>query len=155
MLYRQLLVLPMTATATAQSMGPDVRSAWARYVAVMSGLMLVVVASLYAVWPWPYEQIVLRVLLPRHEAASGFHGGWIRPVNFEYSAYGIASVVPGGRLERAGVRAGDIPVYGATSLYEALEDVTEGRTGRFSVVSDAGNWLEDRRRPREIRVYPK
>jgi len=136
-------------------MGGSIRGSWIRYVAILSGLTLVVVASLFTAWPWFYEEAVVRFLLAKHEASFGFHAGWIRPANFEYSAYGIASVVPGGRLERAGVKAGDIPVYGATSLYEALEDVTAGRTGRFSVVSDAGNWLEDRRRPREIRLYPR
>ena len=143
-------------TTVAQATGREsIPGAWLRYAALLSGLLVVVATSLFLVWPWLYEQAVLKVLLPRHEPEFGFHGGWIRPANFEYSAYGVASVVPGGRLERAGVKAGDIPVYGAVSLYEALEEVKNGRVGRFLVVSDAGDWLNDRRRTREIRVYWK
>ncbi len=143
-------------TTVAQTTGREsVPSAWLRYAALFSGLLVVVVMSLFLVWPWLYEQAVLKVLLPQHETEFGFHGGWIRPANFEYSAYGVTSVAPGGRLERAGVKAGDIPVNGAVDLYEALEDVKNGRVGRFLVVSDAGDWLNDRRRTREIRVYQK
>ena len=145
----------MTTTVLQATGRESIPRAWLRYAAMSSGLLVVVATALFLVWPWLYEQAVVKILLPRHEAEFGFHGGWIRPANFEYSAYGVASLVPGGRLERAGVKAGDIPVYGAVSLYEALEDVKNGRVGLFSVVSDEGDWLNDRRRTREIRVYWK
>jgi hypothetical protein len=134
------------------------RSAWARFGVVLSGLVLVVVIILLTVWPWPYAFVARRLLLPTYESEFGFHGGAIRPPGAESSAYGIASVVPGGRLDRAGAKAGDIPVDyhldGALSFYYALKAASQGEEGSFTVVRD---WRDypDRERRREIRLAPK
>ncbi len=146
----------MNAAVTLRASGGEaIRSSWIRYGAVVAGLVLVLATTVFVAWPWLYEEAVLRVFLPQYESEFGFHGGWIRPVDFEYSVYGIASVVPGGRLERAGVKAGDLPVYGPVALYDALEDVHAGRPGRFRVVADVRDWRRDRDLAREIRLAPK
>ena len=149
----------MTPAVVAQTTPRDaIRAAWTRYTIVSTGLVLLVVTILFAIWPWPYALVVQRVLLPGHEQEFGFHGGMIRPPDSEYSVYGIASVVPGGRLDRAGVKAGDIPVEhhgGMWSFYYALEEAAEGREGRFKVVSDLRDWYQDRERARVIKLFPK
>ena len=149
----------MNPVVVAQATPGDViKAAWTRYAIVSTGLVLLVITILLIIWPWPYALVVQRMLLPAHEQEFGFHGGMIRPPDSEYSVYGIASVVPGGRLDRAGVKAGDIPVEyhgGMWSFYYALEDAAEGREGRFTVVSDIREWERDRQLARPITVAPK
>jgi S1-C subfamily serine protease len=154
-LYRHSLVRQVKAATLQAHGGAVLRKAWIRYAALIAGLAAIASVSLVVAWPWAYGHVVVKMLLPGLEAEFGFHGGWIRPVKLEYSVYGVASVVPGGRLEQAGVRAGDVPVYGAVSLYEALEDVREGRVGRLNVVAATGDWPRDREAVREIRLAPR
>lgn len=149
----------MNAATVARQMPRETfRSAWARFLLVLSGVVLVAVIILLTIWPWPYAFVARRLLLPTYESEFGFHGGAIRPPGSEYSAYGIASVVPGGRLDRAGAKAGDIPVDyhldGALSFYYALKAASAGEESSFTVVTDSGVYV-DRERWREIRLAPK
>ena len=149
----------MNPVVVAQATPRDaIRAAWTRYAVVSTGLALLVITILFIVWPWPYAIVVRRILLPSYEQEFGFHGGMIRPPDSEYSVYGIASVVPGGWLDRAGVKAGDIPVEyhgGMWSLYYALEEAAEGREAEFAVVSDIRDWQRDRQLARPITLVPK
>ena len=158
MLYRHLLVQPLKVAAVARQMPRETfRSSWTRFGLVLTGLVLVVVIILFTIWPWPYAFVVRRFLLPGYESEFGFHGGAIRPPGADSSAYGIASVVPGGRLDRAGVKAGDIPVEyhdGMMSFYYALKAAAAGEESTFTVVSD---WRDypDRELRRRITLAPK
>ncbi len=149
----------MNAATVARQMPRETfRSAWARFLLVLSGVLLVAVIILLTTWPWPYAFVARRLLLPTYESEFGFHGGAIRPPGSEYSHYGIASVVPGGRLDRAGAKAGDIPVDyhldGALSFYYALKAASAGEESSFTVVTDSLSF-SDRARWREIRLAPK
>jgi hypothetical protein len=155
-LYRPWLGLRMSTTAIPRPLQQEsARAAWSRYAIVSSALALFVVILLIPLSPGLYEEAVQRFLLPDYESEFGFHGGWVRPAESEYSVFGIASVAPGGRLDRAGVKSGDIPVYGPTALYEALKDSTQGRRGRFMVVSRVDDWFKDRQKAREITLDPR
>jgi S1-C subfamily serine protease len=116
-----------------------------------------VVIICVTIWPWPYRFFVQRFVLPGYESEFGFHGGAIRSPGSESSVYGIASVVPGGRLDRAGAKAGDIPVEyhdGMMSFYYALKEAAAGEESTFTVVSDLRDY-PDRERRRKIRLAPK
>jgi hypothetical protein len=153
--YRHWAACPVNTAAILQTTRREsLQAAWRRYGIVCAGLALSIFIMLIALSPWVYETAVLRFLLPTYEAEFGFHGGWIRPEGFEYSIYGVAYVTYGGRLVRAGVKSGDIPEYGAASFYEALVEATEGRRGRFTVVSVARG-SASRQEAREIWVFPK
>ena len=156
MLYRQLLMALMNPAVTSHATWREaIRGAWIRYVFVSAGLALLLITVPFFVWPQLDDWVVERFLLSRYEERFGFHGGWIRPADSEYSVYGITHVVPDGRLARAGVKAGDLPVHGGMSLYHALQEANEGREGRFAVVSDPRDWFRDRESAREIRLAPK
>lgn len=133
-----------------------IRAAWLRYAAIASLLGLLVITVLFVIWPWLHGMVIQRLVLPGYEKEFGFHGGMIRPSDTDYSVYGIASVVPGGRLERAGVRAGDIPAAyggGMWDFYYALTEASEGREGTFSVVTTLQEYRD--RKMRQITVSPK
>ena len=129
-----------------------------RYAAVSAGLALLVATFLLGIWPLPYEWTVEKVYLPSYEEEFGFHGGRIRSAGSESSAYGITYVVPGGRLARAGVKAGDIPVEhhgGMMSFYYALKLAAGGEEAWFKVVSNPRDFYSDREPARKIRLAPK
>ena len=116
----------------------------------MAGIRTIVLSIGIGLAPSFYVMVVEHILLPRFEADFGFRGGRVSVDHPEapYPRYAIIGVTPGGRLEQAGVRSGDVPVdyhQGLVVFYVALRDVSEGKSGEFMVVSkDEPPW--DKRR---------
>jgi hypothetical protein len=76
------------------------------------GLGTVILSVGIVLSPSIYAFVVEQVLLPRLEKPFGFRGGRIVSTDTDpgVARYGILEVTPGGRLDRAGVRPGDVPV---------------------------------------------
>ncbi len=143
-LYRHLWH-EMTATTTLRAPRLEpIRAAWARYALACTGLAGIVVVVLLIVWPFPYLWYAQSVVLPHYEESFGFHGGYVQ-TSKDSSIYAILEVVPEGRLARAGVKNGDIPVDrhggGAAIFLDALEQASAGREGEFLVVSNLDLWF--------------
>ncbi len=126
-----------------------IQAAWLRYAFVLAGLAVLVLAGLAASWPAPYGLVVEHVILPRYEDAFGFRGGRlvVGPAGHRQSVYGIVSATEGGRMNRAGVRAGDIPV-GVDRIRNWAEDLLEVEIPdtaieRVSVLASSARTLGD------------
>ena len=111
-------------------------------------VLLGTILFLLAVW-WPAiaQEYVEDVVLPGYETNFGFKGGRLTiqtsPGGTE-RLYGIVSVVPQGRLDRAGVKAGDVPLGyhgGANELCLALYKARRGEVAsmQFRRASDWPN----------------
>lgn len=135
-----------------------IRAAWVRYVVLLAGVGMVFIIVTFVLWPWPYALAVEHLMLPEYETAFGFRGGRLSVSVGESSAtiYALVSVVPGGRLARAGARSGDIPVEyhgGLWAFYGALQEASAGREGHFDVLAHS-DW-PDRDKRRKIVIAPE
>jgi hypothetical protein len=145
------------ATAVPDPQMAAIKSAWARYVILLAGVVLVFLIVTIALWPWPYDFAVEHFVLPEYEAAFGFHGGRV-PVKIDgtqYTIYALVRVDPAGRLGRSGAISGDIPVEhhgGLWAFYSALQKASMGEAGHFSVINQA-DW-PDWGKSREIVAAP-
>lgn len=98
---------------------------------LVCGLALIAVLGAIVIWPTLSREYLRRVAIPRHGESFGFTFGPIGDTT--QRQWGFTHVMPGGALERAGVRAGDVPFEyhgGEAALYTVL---VAGR-GRFLVV---------------------
>jgi hypothetical protein len=118
-----------------------VRASLVRYIVVVCGLALVILILVTAMWPWPYYAAVERYLLPEYEGKFGFRWGRveIRVGDASQTVGVLVAVSPGGRMAKAGARAGDIPV--------AYQSAAAGEAAEFEVVasSEWPDWSKRRR----------
>jgi hypothetical protein len=141
-----------SAGASQRREPATIRAAWRRYAVLVAGLGVIVLAAAALIWPWWHLMLVEHVVLPRYEGTFRFRGGRLAlgETSDNRTVYGLVSVVPGGRLARAGARPGDIPVEyhgGVWAFWGALYEASAGRQGHFDVVSrsDWHDWDKRRR----------
>jgi hypothetical protein len=127
-----------------------IHKAWIQYSVVVALLGAVVLSVAIVVSPLLNAWLVEYVLLPSYETEFGFRGGRnsASDTSDSYAGYAIIEVTPGGILDTAGARNGDIPVdhhSGLIVFYTALYHARNGESGTFVVVSsDKRTW--DKRR---------
>jgi len=135
----------MTTTAAAFR-HPGVRSAAAPLVTlgqrqfVVLAVWLLLYGLLYLILLAPFAtRYLARIEVQAHEQAFGFRLGLVDEGQIQ--DWHIVEVTPGGRLARAGFRAGDVPSErdsnGLAGLAEALRDAAAGRRACLTV------WNED------------
>ena len=112
---------------------------WPQFVAMVVGLCTVLVVwailAMYDIYDGVYRQMVVP-----YEQAFGFEVGVVKghPSNASSELWGIVHVMPGGIMDRAGLRVGDYVVGSHTSfpeLYGAIQAATEGRSECFAVIN--------------------
>ena len=132
--------------------GSAIRKAWIQYSLVAAGVGIVILTVSIALSPSLYAMVVEHVLLPQYETTFGFRGGRISVPEESFTRYAVVEVTPGGILDSAGLRTGDIPIDyhdGVGAFYAALCDAAQGKPAEFVVVSrDEPSW----ERRRSIRV---
>lgn len=113
------------------------------YFIVVGGIVLVFtfifIANVYH-WGDMYAELAIK----RFERSFGFVVGAVVVSDHhgQRRRWGVVSVVPDGALDRAGIRAGDIPFErGASVFYRALSDAAEGRQGEIDVVNAADHGM--------------
>jgi hypothetical protein len=106
-------------------------------------LVLVALLVLWAVLhPAIYHEWCVRYYIPSVQEQFGFKAERISLVDAPYRPLTLVQITPGGLLDRAGFRAGDIPVDhhgGETAFCGALQYATEGGEPSVSVIN-AGEW---------------
>jgi hypothetical protein len=111
--------------------------------------LLLVLVSLDPIYDW----YLARFVAPELERTLGFSGGAVTVTQSDstYLWYGIRSVAPGGIFDRAGVRAGDMPIgfaHGVRSGFLGLLHQSRGQTItlRFAIQhrNSGGRWPEKR-----------
>lgn len=144
------------AATPSVSRGSAIQKAWIQWSLVAAGVGIVVLSVSIVLSPSLYAMVVEQALFPRYETTFGFRGGRgaVNGPKESNARYAIVEVTPGGILDGAGLRPGDIPVdyhNGVVAFYVALCEATRGNPAEFEVVSrDDPSW-ESRR---SIRLPP-
>ena len=113
--------------------------------------LLVLWAALH---PTVYHQWCVRYYIPSRQEEFGFKAERISVAGTEYLPLALVQITPGGLLDRAGFRPGDIPVDhhgGETAFCGALQHATEGGQPSVSVIN-AGEWSAGHHARRTLRL---
>jgi len=115
-----------------------IRLSWRDFVVIVA--VATSLAAIFAVLLAPdLEDRYARRAVKQFEPEFGFETGIITvsdPTG-KYATWGITAVTPGGRLDRLGLRAGDVPFdyhgRAATWLYDALREASQGKSAEIEV----------------------
>jgi hypothetical protein len=82
-----------------------------QWLAIVLALFVIIAAFTVAVQPFADEFLYEHLLASRFEQRFGFRGArvQVRSGEMEYSVYTLVEITPGGPLDRAGFRVGDVP----------------------------------------------
>ena len=125
-------------------------------------VLLFVLCSLAVLVAWAvlnpemYAYYCEQHYIPSVAGRFGFEARRVPVPGYEDEFLGIAVVEPGGVLDRAGFRAGDIPVDhhgGLTRFCVALQSAEDGEEGHV-VVINATEWASGYHARRELAVPP-
>jgi len=130
-------------------------------VVVLSGLLAVAICF-WALQPYDWEDLYYRdVAIPRMQESYGFGWGVVTfrchgaPV---HTFHGITSVLPGGKLSRLGIRAGDVPFTqhggGYAVLHHRLQAAEQGHFSDVDVVN-AEDCFEGKQEFRTVPLHPQ
>lgn len=128
---------------------------------VLSGVLTVAIIF-WALSPYQWEDLYYRdVVIPRMQESHGFGWGVVTlrcrgtPV---HTSHGVVSVLPGGRLSRLGIRAGDVPWAhhggGYTALHYAIQAAEQGHFSDVDVVN-AQDCSEGKEQFRTVALHPQ
>lgn len=106
-----------------------------QYVVMGAGLAAVTLVCLIILTPYPQILWARFVRLPHLQDEFGFRLGMVRiDADAVPEAEGFVEVVRDGRLGKAGIRVGDIPLAGVRSLCRTLETVGRGEGADLHVI---------------------
>jgi hypothetical protein len=117
---------------------------------------LAVLVAWAALSPEMYAYYCEQHYIPSVAGKFGFEARRLPVPGYEDELLGVSVVEPGGVFDRAGFRAGDIPVDhhgGLTRLCVALQLAEDGEAARV-VVINAAEWATGYRARRELAVPP-
>ncbi len=107
--------------------------------------------------PQLYDAYLDHFVRPGLEREFGFTAGTVRlPAEAgALSMFGVVAVTPGGVLERAGVRSGDLPIgyHFATGFYLDLLAVRRGEPVEVALLS-SGDYGKRRKAMHKVRIEP-
>jgi predicted metalloprotease with PDZ domain len=116
------------------------RLGWPQFVALVAGLCTVAVV-LAIIMERDISEALSRLEVRQYEQEFGFEVGLVKgfPMGPTAGMWGIARVTPGGAMDRAGMRSGDLVFnrhgYDFTELSSAISEAVNGRTACVFVMS--------------------
>ncbi len=126
-------------TAVRRQPAPLMRLSWCHFVVIVAVVMALAAILGIALAP-ELEDRYARHAVKQFEREFGFQTGIITVTDptGTYAIWGIAAVTPGGRFDRLGFRAGDVPFayphgHAETWLYGALRDASQGKPAEIDV----------------------
>lgn len=130
---------PMAANAVRRQPAPLMRLSWYHFVVIVA-VALALAAIVGIVLAPDLEDRYARHAVKQFEREFGFETGIITGADptGTYTIWGITAVTPGGRFDRLGFRAGDVPFayphgHAETWLYGALREASEGKPAEIDV----------------------
>jgi len=92
----------------------QIRTAWRQWLTIVIALFVLMAATFVVMQPYADEFLYEHLLASRLEERYGFRGGRVKLTtrDGESSVYTLLEVTPGGPLDQAGFRVGDVPSGG-------------------------------------------
>ena len=128
----------MLTTAGRRQSAPLMRLSWHHFVVIVA-VAMALAALLGIVLAPDLADRYARHAVKQFEREFGFETGSITVADptGTYARWGITAVTPGGRFDRFGFRAADVPFdyhgHVGTLLYGALRDASEGKPAEIDV----------------------